>query len=179
MEDYSEVFDITRQHGVSDKMAKLALGMLFGIDAKEAYPIVATLLINIVQPKLDLEDTDFYDIETYHYGFTELLAGCAIGIHLGVLKTHHVRKIINDCWRYPYVGYSLIQYLNETKILDEIDGSVLDAAITKVMAENAAVCDNVRKGNDKAIGALVGKVLKEHKADPATVKNMLFDKIRA
>jgi len=167
-----------RVHGVNDKIATLILGMLFGVEQVEVGPVVASILINIVAPKLEEEETKFDAIDEYHYGITEVISGCAVGLKLGVLQHHHVKKIINDCWKHPYVGYGLIQYLNETKILDEIGGSELDAILDEIVVGNTKVCAEIRAGKDKAIGALVGQVMKRCKADPAVVKELLFSKIR-
>ena len=173
-----DVLTETRKSGINDKIAILTVGILIGVDQKKVGPRVAELLINVISPKLEEEETEFDKIEDYHYGITEIMVGCAIGLELGVLRYHHVKKIINDCWSFPYVGYGIIQYLTETNLLDELVGAALDLVIDKIIIDNVSICAKIRAGNDKAIGALVGQILKQHKADPATVKDLLFKKIR-
>jgi Asp-tRNA(Asn)/Glu-tRNA(Gln) amidotransferase B subunit len=174
-----EVLDEAVKLGVQPKLAKLALACLIGLEAKEAGPLLAPLLINIIAPKLEADGMTFEQMDEYHYGFTELLADCACGMHAKVLTHRHVKKIIDDCWNFPYVGYDLFRYIRETNLLDEVEGDALEKILDEVIAANEKAVKEIKAGKDKAIGALVGQVMKKQKVDPAQVKDRLFEKIKA
>lgn len=163
--------------GGNEKLNRLALACLLGAQGQEFNRILATLLINIVSPKLEADGHTFEDMDEYHYGFVDLLACCAVGMEAKLLTHRHVKTIIDDVWnRYPC--YGLFQYLNETGLLDEVGGDELDALLDKVIADNEKAVKEIAAGKDKAVGALVGQVMKQLKTDPAEVKTRLFAKIR-
>jgi aspartyl-tRNA(Asn)/glutamyl-tRNA(Gln) amidotransferase subunit B len=60
------------------------------------------------------------------------------------------------------------------------DTGELEAIVEKAMAENAAAVEKVREGNDKAIGAIVGAVMRETKgrADGGEVNRLIQEKLR-
>lgn len=140
--------------------------------------ILAKLLINEVFPKLDAEGTAIEDIEVYHLGMTEMIADCARLLSINLLKPRQVKKMIADCWGYPFVGYGIIQYLGETDLLDEAPADALLQAIDEALAANTKAVAEYRAGKEKAIGAIVGAVLKKVKADPAEVQVLIKEKLK-
>jgi len=168
----------TRKGGVSDKLAKLILCVLIGADSKDIARDCATLLINVIDPKLTEEGTSYDEVEVYHYGLTQLIHDCTVAQHAGILKNFQVKKVIDDCWRYPYVGFDLVQYCIATGMLDTVEGNALDIILDEVIAANEKAVKEIKGGKDKAIGALVGQVMKKQKVDPAEVKERLIIKIK-
>lgn len=67
----------------------------------------------------------------------------------------------------------------EEKGLKPIDDSALDPIVDEVLAEMAKVADEVRGGKEKAIGALIGAVMRKSrgKANPATVTPLIRRKL--
>jgi aspartyl-tRNA(Asn)/glutamyl-tRNA(Gln) amidotransferase subunit B len=61
------------------------------------------------------------------------------------------------------------------------DESAIEALVDRVIAEQADAAQKVRDGNDKAIGALVGGVMRlsQGKADPAVVNRLLAARLRS
>jgi aspartyl-tRNA(Asn)/glutamyl-tRNA(Gln) amidotransferase subunit B len=60
------------------------------------------------------------------------------------------------------------------------DSGVLEEAVDAVLAENAAVVERIRGGEDKLLNALMGQVMKrtKGKADPGAVREILARKVR-
>jgi len=69
--------------------------------------------------------------------------------------------------------------LVEEKGLKPVDDSALDPIIDQVIAEMPKVADDLRNGKEKAMGALMGAVMKKTggKANPATVTPLIRKKI--
>jgi len=135
--------------------------------------IIANLITNDIQSKIDNDGISWGEMKDYHPDFTELLADCAKAQSAGVLENRHVKKIINDCWNYPYIGYDLIQYCRETKILEEAGGDVLLGLVKQALLDNPKAVEELKNGKDKAIGALVGAVMKKQKANPVEIQNLI------
>lgn len=55
----------------------------------------------------------------------------------------------------------------------------LVAAVDAVVVENTKAVDQYKNGMERALNALVGGVMKRYKADPATVKDLLIEKIKS
>jgi hypothetical protein len=54
----------------------------------------------------------------------------------------------------------------------------LMAAVTAAIADNAKAIDQYKSGTEKALNAVVGAVMKRHKADPAIVRLLLIEAIK-
>ena len=70
--------------------------------------------------------------------------------------------------------------VKEKGLVQITDTGAIEAAVDAAIAANPAQADEVRGGNDKAIGWFVGQVMKATggKANPATVNQMLREKLR-
>lgn len=166
---------------MNTKLQKLFLATVSDYKNIENIEIIVSatlseLMIQLILPKLKKEKTDISEIDLYHYGFTELLVDCMKGKLAGILTTTHIKQIINDCW-YTYAGYDLMQYCIETKLLDEVSGNDLLELIRVVISENPKVVSTIQSGNTKAVGSLVGSVLKKQKGDPRTIQQIIFTEL--
>lgn len=165
-----------------DKLSKITAFLLLTSlcnqteeDQKLVGPFVSKLLVNDVFPLAQKEDVEADEIEDYHYGMTRLVADCALLQAHGFIEARHAKKIIRDCWNYPYVGFDLVQYARATKIFDEAGGDEILTFVRAVLADAnyAKAVAQVKEGKDKAIGALVGAVMKKVKGDPKQIKELL------
>jgi aspartyl-tRNA(Asn)/glutamyl-tRNA(Gln) amidotransferase subunit B len=164
-----------------DKLSKISAFLLFACKEKNEEEqkmigaVAARILMNEVAPLLNNEDTEWHEVEHYHYGFTELIHDCALLQAYGFIESRHVKKIIKDCFSFPYVGFDLVQYAQVTKIFDEAAGDDLLKVVRDVLADPAyaKAVEQVKDGKEKAIGALVGAVMKKVKGDPKQINTML------
>jgi len=71
------------------------------------------------------------------------------------------------------------KYAEENDMLQVSDAGALEEIVGRVLAVNAKAADDVRRGEMKAIGFLVGQVMKESagKANPGMVKQLIKDKL--
>ncbi len=134
---------------------------------------IANILTNDIQPKMDADGIEWDALNEYHYGFGELIADCAKAKAAGVLENRHIKKIIADCWNFPYIGYDLIQYCKETKILEEANSDELVVLVKQAIIDLPKAVAELKQGKEKAIGAIVGAVMKKQKANPADIQKII------
>ena len=84
-----------------------------------------------------------------------------------------VYSLANDALHFAAVGAALGGFHDGA---DELEGIVEQA-----MADNADAVEKIRSGNDKAIGAIVGAVMRETKgrADGGEVQRLIRERIGA
>lgn len=140
--------------------------------------IIANIMMNEIQPRLDAEGSSWANINDYHFGFNELIADCAKAQVAGVLENRHIKKIINDCWNYPYIGYDLIQYCRETKLLEEAGSDELLVLVKQAIIDLPKAVEELKQGKEKAIGALVGSVMKKRKANPIEIQTLIKTELK-
>lgn len=158
---------------------RLAVSAVFGPQDLSSYAqTLSRILINEVSPKLAAEDTDIAHIEEYHYGLTGVISDLSLLLCEGLIDYRHVKQTVKDCWN-QYVGYDLMQYATAVKLFDEAGGDELEAAIQQVINDpnNAKAIEQIKSGKDKAVGALVGQVMKLVKTDPKTLRDTILSKI--
>jgi Asp-tRNA(Asn)/Glu-tRNA(Gln) amidotransferase B subunit len=166
------------------KVEQVLLALLFSsMDRSSEHkqkvcPVISKLIINEVLPLMMAEDTLFEEMDEYHYGFHEVVADCAVLEAYGVITSRHSRVILKDIFT-KYICYDVITYLLETGLLDEVSGDSLKTLISDVLRNpvNAKIIQNVKSGNVKALGALIGPIMKQVKADPNSIREMLMVQI--
>jgi len=77
-------------------------------------------------------------------------------------------------------GKSAEEIIKEKDLSQVSDEGELSAIVEKVIAENAGPADDFRNGKEKALGFLVGQVMRQTKgkANPAVVNKLLVDKLK-
>ena len=72
-------------------------------------------------------------------------------------------------------GGDVEQIAEAKNLIQESDEGAINDIVTKVLADNAKAAEDVRNGEMKAIGFLVGQVMKESKgkANPALAQQLI------
>ncbi len=90
-------------------------------------------------------------------------------------------KIAKDVFEIMWETSGDPEKIVEEKGLKQItDTGAIEAAVDQIIADNPGQADEVRGGNDKAIGWFVGQVMKatQGKANPQQVNQLLRDKLK-
>ena len=97
-------------------------------------------------------------------------------ISKGTISSKIAKKVFEEMWQCPDSPEKIVKdkglvQITDTKAIEEI--------VDKVIAENQKAVDDYKSGNKKAIGALVGQVMKQSKgkANPQTVNQILAQKL--
>lgn len=152
----------------------------------QIYQVFARHLINLIKPELDHRDISFEEINdgTLGNSMKEYSVAVARLEALGIIEPHHSK----DLFRYHFkngmydqhgdgTGYDIAQAIIHSKILDEESNDVLIEAIKEALIAFPNVVKDVKNGKDKAIGSVMGFIMKKMKADPAELKRLIIEEI--
>ena len=183
-QDLPELPDAKKQRFMDD----------MGLSAKDASTLVA-----------DRESAEFFEIVAANHDakkaanwVTNDLFGALnkAGLSIGEspISAEHLFKLLNlidDGTISGKIAKDVFEIMWETsddpeKIVEEkglkqiTDTGAIEAAVDKIIAANPEQADEVRGGNDKAIGWFVGQVMKatQGKANPQQVNQLLRDKLK-
>lgn len=97
----------------------------------------------------------------------------------GKLSSTNVKALLTTLLVSGAAPGNLEKYAEEQGFIQVSDEKELTGVIDRVIADNAKAAEDVRKGEEKAIGFLVGQVMKETrgKANPGLVQKLLKEKL--
>jgi Asp-tRNA(Asn)/Glu-tRNA(Gln) amidotransferase B subunit len=193
-EDIKGALEVMKVSPTATNLAitRLLLKDYIRVDIKKIAPEIASLLLNEVMPRVkaemgDSEPEDEYEprkssfsveyMDEYHYGLTETLSNLGLLIAEGYMQTRHARKVLDAVMSPSHVCWDLIDVVLDLKILDEVEGDELTTLIKQILAEQPQAVADIKKGKLKAIGSLIGTVMKKIKADPVKVKELFLEEI--
>lgn len=99
----------------------------------------------------------------------------------GSLSSTNVKQLITQLLASHKLPSDIKQYASETGLIQNSDEQSLMSVVDKVIAANPKAAKDISEGQDKAIGFLVGQVMKETKgqANPAMVGKLIKDKVKS
>lgn len=160
-------------------LVALHMGILPQVDKTKIGPEVANIILHELSPRLG-ENADKMDkyLNEYHYGLQYVIADLAFLKGYDLITTHELRTLLDMAMSSTYVCWGLPQILWESKVLDQAAGNEVLALVRKVISEQPRAVQDIKAGKEKAVGALVGVVMKQMKTDPAALKKMLLEEIQ-
>ena len=86
------------------------------------------------------------------------------------------KDVFAEMWQTGAAPDAIVKSKGLTQVSDE---SAIAAAVDAVLAENPKAVDDYKAGNQRALGALVGPVMKRMggKANPAIINRILAERI--
>lgn len=130
-------------------------------------------LINDVSGQLSQSGLSLTDIPEYHHGVGRSLFAIAQLLSKELIRKDQARALLKDVLLTTNIGLPLEDVLVTSTALDEADTSELDAIVRTVISQNAKVVQEIKSGKDKAIGSLMGQVMRQMKADPQLVTSII------
>jgi aspartyl-tRNA(Asn)/glutamyl-tRNA(Gln) amidotransferase subunit B len=93
----------------------------------------------------------------------------------GAMSSNQVTALITELLSQNDIPEDLFAYAKDKGYIQDSDVDAIAAVVAKVIAENQKAADDVRSGEMKAIGFLVGQVMKQSqgKANPAMAKELI------
>lgn len=144
-------------------------------EAAKGYPkakVVANWIIGELAGMLNAANLEIDECAVTSKHLVELLKLIDKGTISGkIAKT--VFKEVFDTGKLPHV---IVEQMDLVQISDE---SAIDKFVEQVIAENPAVVEKFKQGKEKALGFLVGQVMKlsQGKANPQLVNKLLKEKL--
>ncbi|MBR3457745.1 MAG: Asp-tRNA(Asn)/Glu-tRNA(Gln) amidotransferase subunit GatB, partial [Selenomonadaceae bacterium] len=139
-----------------------------GADAKQAANwIMGDLSKNLNADGLTIDKSP---VEAKRLGQMILL------IAKGTISGKIAKKVFSEMWTCPDAPEKIVK---DKGLVQITDTAAIEAIVDKVIAENQKAVDDYKGGNKKAIGALVGQVMKQSrgKANPQMVNELLAKKL--
>ncbi|MDD6923436.1 MAG: Asp-tRNA(Asn)/Glu-tRNA(Gln) amidotransferase subunit GatB [Veillonellaceae bacterium] len=139
-----------------------------GADAK----LIANWMMGDLAKNLNAEELDIKDSPVE----PERLAGMIKLIEKGTISSKIAKKVFKEMWSSKDVPEKIVK---DKGLVQITDTKAIEAIVDKVIADNPKPVADYQGGNKKAIGALVGQVMKASrgKANPQVVNKMLAEKL--
>lgn len=128
---------------------------------------------NDVTGFLSHNSIDFEDIEIYQYKSGRSIYALSMLIAKGIIRKDQAREILKLVLSPNNIGRDLEDILMFSTLLDDADVAGLEAIVKSVLANSAKAIEEIKGGKDKAIGSIVGQVMKQMKADPKLVNDTI------
>ncbi len=97
-------------------------------------------------------------------------------ISKGTISSKIAKKVFEEMWKSPDSPEKIV---NDKGLVQITDTKAIEEIVDKVIEANQKAVEDYKSGNKKAIGALVGQVMKQSKgkANPQTVNQLLAQKL--
>jgi len=130
--------------------------------------IMGEFLRLINEEKMAIEDTKITG---------QLLAKMLKMIDQDVISSKIAKTVFEEMF---YTGKDPEEIVKEKGLKQISDQDELGSLVEKIIDENPSVIEDIKNGKDKAVGYLVGQVMKETKgkANPQMVNKMFKEKIK-
>lgn len=125
----------------------------------------------------NLDNSDLVTLNTWHPGWGLMVLICAMFLENGEMSLHEIRTAFERFVNEFTVFIDVTDIVFDT-IFSKADTSELDIAIQTVLNNNPKAIQDIKQGKDKAIGALVGQVMKQIKTDPVELKTKILALIK-
>lgn len=126
------------------------------------------------------EDINMTQIEEGHTGPRRLL-GLAQLVADNKLSSTGAKEVFAQFFNEVYNGKSALDIAEERNLIQESDSGTIDTIVSTVLADPASAksIEDIKAGQEKAIGFLVGQVMKQSqgKANPAMAQQMIRKKL--
>ena len=95
----------------------------------------------------------------------------------GTLSSKLAKKAFEAMWAEPEAG--IAEIIEKHGLQQITDTGAIEAMVDEVLANNAKAIEQFRSGNEKALNAIVGQVMKtsKGKANPAQVQELIKAKL--
>ena len=134
--------------------------------------LIANWMMGDLAKNLNAEELDIKDSPVE----PERLAGMIKLIEKGTISSKIAKKVFKEMWSSKDVPEKIVK---DKGLVQITDTKAIEAIVDKVIADNPKPVADYQGGNKKAIGALVGQVMKASrgKANPQVVNKMLAEKL--
>jgi len=137
---------------------------------------VASLLINVVIPTIRSYGYSLSEIDEYTYEFSSVLSGVSNAIAHKTLTKGQAKEILVAILT-THPGFDAMQAAIALNVFKNDDA--LKSVIASVIEQNQSVISQYKAGNEKSINSLIGKVLKQTKAEPVQILETIKELIAA
>ena len=135
----------------------------------EAYRVFVD---NDVATLLGARQLRLEDLPAQLPGIGRAIFAISLLAHRGLLRKDQARKLLADAFDQP--GQSIEDVAQHSSALDQDDGALIEQLAAQAVADDPQAVADVRAGKTKAMGALMGKVRRQIKADPRLIEDAIL-----
>lgn len=140
--------------------------------------ITSSIYINQFQSIMNQNKISLQELKEFREDFTELFEDLCYLRANDIIKTQHVKDLLEYGWNHPY--FDLCTYLIDKKILDVVEENVLISMIKKHLEENPKIVEQVKNGKPQVAGSIIGKLKKDlgNKFNPSEAMELIQSEIQ-
>lgn len=134
-----------------------------------------------IEHRLTIRDIREYDYDDSRVRFFRSV--CLLQAQ-GLLEARHVKELIKYHFKHGMydasgngTGYYLTDAIINSKILDEADDTAVINLIIETLKQNQNILKDLKNGKDKAIGSIVGIVMRTIRTDPVKLKILIMSEV--
>lgn len=149
--------------------------------SSEQAKTIAFWIVNIEIPlRHSLEDQEAKRIKLTKESIHDLYRSAYSLSKAGTLSSTNVKELISRLLLADNLPQDIALYIKDEGLTQNSDEGELKQIVEKIIKENPEAAKDILAGQDKAIGFLVGRVMKETKgqANPAVVNELIKSQIR-
>lgn len=156
----------------------VAPGIEPDISVPEAGRRFHSFITNLVMQHFNKINVEFKEIDEYFYGMTQ-----NVWVVFQLLENKHIRydqakRMINELFEDQPVGIDINDYLLwSCNWLDEATQDETVVAVRQAIQDNPDAVSDYKGGKEKALGRLIGQVVKTIKCDPKAAREMIIKEI--
>ena len=138
---------------------------------------VSSIFINQFQSILNQNKYSLEEVLLYREDFSELFSDLCFLKSLDIIKTQHVKDILEKGWNNPYMD--LVEYFVDSKLLDVMDEEILRSSIIKHLENNPKIVEQFKSGRTQVAGSIIGMLKKEfgNKFNPSDAMGLIKEQI--
>ena len=101
-------------------------------------------------------------------------------IQKSLLSSSNAKALITDIFSHSNLPNDIRGYADQQGMMQVSDTSAIEAIVTEVLSANPQAAEDVKKGEMKAIGFLVGQVMKASRgtANPGLAQELIRKKLQ-
>lgn len=95
----------------------------------------------------------------------------------GFISGNHSKKLLEYHFNNPGLGWDVTSAIIYSELLNEQSGDELLVIVKEALEANPNAVKDIKAGKDKAIGSLLGYVMKKIKVDPKELHTIILVEI--
>jgi len=146
-----------------------------GLGNKDLAKFIANYCVNVIVPHA--RDNDIKLPKNYHY---EMLSSIYELVKEGKLSSTNAKSLCTELIELDKLPADIGSYADKKGLIQVSDEGELKAIVEDVLSANSQAVEDIKKGEMKAIGFLVGQIMKASKgqANPSLAQKLIKESIK-
>ncbi len=150
------------------------LQFIVTLDPQDA-KLISNYIVNIEMPEIKNSEAPILSIDQRQQLYLKISSLA----RQNIISSSNIKVLIKDILKLDKLP-DIDQYIAQNKLVQNSDLDQLNEVVKKVILENPKVVEDIKAGVQKAIGFLIGQIMKETKgqANPVLINKLLNEQIK-